>query len=71
MLLQRTYGKKEIECVTSVKQLFSRYDITKRFLTYEETTYQKVKELIASDMFPDQRLVPVLQLLTQKLFGKA
>ena len=68
-VLQQMYGKKDVQCVTTVKQLFNRYNVTERFCAYEESMNQRVKELIAMDGFPT-RLVPVFQLLTQKLVRK-
>ncbi len=68
--LQQMYGKKDAQCVASVKQLFNRYNVNEKFCAYEDTTNQRVKELIATNGFP-ARLIPVFQLLTQKLFRKA
>ena len=64
-VLKQNYGKNDRECVNRVKAVMSAYDVQSAYHACEAETLQTVNTLIRE--IPDKRIVPVLQLLSDKL----
>lgn len=64
-VLKQNYGKNDRECVDRVKAVMNAYDVHSAYHACEAETLQTVNTLISA--VPDKRIVPVLQLLSDKL----